>query len=144
MFEGLTNPGLLKRAFAEGIDTSALLKFGPGSAEAQKAYQELLELGVVNTQVQIGDLINLLRDATGNPGVVSTDAILKPFMTKLKKLGQFFQGKYVAEDDTWKITNYVVELDRLKRAAIKQGIETTPEVIQGLKKEAANLSLIHI
>ena len=50
-----------------------------------------------------------------------------------------FQGKYVAEDDTWKITNYVVELDRLKQAAVKQGIETTPEVIQGLKREAANI-----
>jgi hypothetical protein len=139
LFEGLTNPGLLKRAFAEGVDTSALLKLGPGSAEAQAAYRELLELGVVNSQVQIGDLINLLRDATGNPGVVSTDAILRPFMSKLKKLGQFFQGKYVAEDDTWKITNYVVELDRLKQAAVKQGIELTPETIQGLKQEAANI-----
>ena len=46
---------------------------------------------------------------------------LKPFLTKLKKLGNFFQGKYVAEDDTWKITNYVVELDRLKKAAVKRG-----------------------
>jgi hypothetical protein len=139
LFEGLTNPGLLKRAFAEGVDTSALLKLGPGSAEAQAAYRELLELGVVNSQVQIGDLINLLKDATGNPGVVSTDAILRPFMSKLKKLGQFFQGKYVAEDDTWKITNYVVELDRLKQAAVKQGTELTPEIIQGLKQEAANI-----
>jgi len=139
LFEGLTNPGLLARAFREGVDTSALLKLGPGSAEAQKAYRELLELGVVNSQVQIGDLINLLRDATGNPGVVSTDAILRPFMSKLKKLGQFFQGKYVAEDDTWKITNYVVELDRLKQAAVKQGVELTPEAIQGLKQEAANI-----
>jgi hypothetical protein len=139
LFEGLTNPGLLARAFREGVDTSALLKLGPNSAEAQAAYRELLELGVVNSQVQIGDLINLLKDATGNPGVVSTDAILKPFMTKLKKLGQFFQGKYVAEDDTWKITNYVVELDRLKQAAVKQGTELTPEIIQGLKQEAANI-----
>jgi len=144
LFEGLTNPGLLKRAFAEGIDISALLKLGPGSAEAQKAYQELLELGVVNTQVQIGDLINLLRDATGNPGVVSTDAILRPFMSKLKKLGQFFQGKYVAEDDTWKITNYVVELDRIKKAAVKQGIiknvnEIPEDVLRGFKQEAANI-----
>ena len=139
LFEGLTNPGLLKRAFAEGIDTSALLKLGPGSAEAQAAYRELLELGVVNSQVQIGDLIGLLRDATGNPGVVSTDTILRPFMSKLKKLGDFFQGKYVAEDDTWKITNYVVELDRLKQAATKQGIELTPEALQGLKQEAANI-----
>jgi hypothetical protein len=139
LFEGLTNPGLLKEAFAKGIDTSALLKLGPGSAEAQAAYRELLELGVVNSQVQIGDLIGLLKTATGDPGVANTDTILRPFMSKLKKLGSFFQGKYVAEDDTWKITNYVVELDRLKQAAVKQGIETTPEVIQGLKREAANI-----
>jgi hypothetical protein len=139
LFEGLTNPGLLKKAFAEGIDTSALLKLGPGSAEAQAAYRELLELGVVNSQVQIGDLIGLLKTATGDPGVANTDTILRPFMSKLKKLGSFFQGKYVAEDDTWKITNYVVELDRLKKAAVKQGIEVTPEVIQGLKQEAANI-----
>jgi hypothetical protein len=144
LFEGLTNPGLLARAFKEGVDVSALLKLGPNSAEAQKAYQELLELGVVNTQVQIGDLINLLRDATGNPGVVSTDAILRPFMSRLKKLGQFFQGKYVAEDDTWKITNYVVELDRIKKAAVKQGIiknvdEIPEDILKGFKREAANI-----
>jgi hypothetical protein len=139
LFEGLTQPNLLRKAFSEGIDLSGLLKLGPGSAKAQEAYRELLELGVVNTQVQIGDLINLLKDVTANPGVVNTDAVLKPFMTKLKKLGQFFQGKYVAEDDTWKITNYVVELDRLKKSAVRQGTELTDEVIKGLKQEAARI-----
>ena len=139
LFEGLTNPTLLRKAFGERINVSGLLKLGPNSPQAQQAYRELLELGVVNSQVQIGDLINLLKDVTGNPGVVSTDSVLKPFMSKLKKLGQFFQGKYVAEDDTWKITNYVVELDRLKQAAVKQGVELTPEAIQGLKREAANI-----
>ena len=139
LFEGLTNPKLLANAFAEGIDVSALLKLGPNSAKAQEAYRELLELGVVNTQVQIGDLVNLLKDVTANPGVVSTDAVLKPFLTKLKKLGNFFQGKYVAEDDTWKITNYVVELDRLKKAAVVQGTELTDDVIRELKQEAARI-----
>ena len=144
LFDGLANPALFKNAFAKGIDTSGLLKLGPTSAEAQAAYRELLELGVVNSQVQIGDLINLLRDATGNPGVVSTDAILRPFLTKLKKLGGFFQGKYVAEDDTWKITNYVVELDRIKKAAVKQGIiknvdEIPEDILKGFKQEAANI-----
>jgi len=142
LFEGLTNPGLLKKAFAEGIDTSALLKLGPGSAEAQAAYRELLELGVVNSQVQIGDLIGLLRTATGDPGVANTDTILRPFMSKLKKLGDFFQGKYIAEDDTWKITNYVVELDRLKKGALvkNKNIDfANPEVIRELKQEAANI-----
>ncbi len=139
-FEGLTNPGLLKRAFAEGIDVSGLLKLGPNSPQAQEAYRELLELSVVNSQVQIGDLINLLRDATGTPGVVNTDTILRPFLTKLKKLGSFFQGKYVAEDDTWKITNYVVELDRLKQAAVKRGLDVNDAtVLKGLKQEAANI-----
>ena len=139
-FEGLTNPGLLKRAFAEGIDVSGLLKLGPNSPQAQEAYRELLELVVVNSQVQIGDLINLLRDATGTPGVVNTDTILRPFLTKLKKLGSFFQGKYVAEDDTWKITNYVVELDRLKQAAVKRGLDVNDAtVLKGLKQEAANI-----
>ena len=42
-------------------------------------------------------------------------------MRKMKRTKEFFQGKYVAEDDTFKITNYVVELDRLKKAAVKQG-----------------------
>ena len=42
-------------------------------------------------------------------------------LTRLKKLGSFFQGKYVAEDDTWKITNYAAELDRLKKG--KKGVD---------------------
>ena len=41
--------------------------------------------------------------------------------------------------DRWKITNYVVELDRLKQSAIKQGIELTDDVVRGLKQEAANI-----
>ena len=140
LFEGITNPNLLRKAFAEGIDTSGLLKLGPNSAEAQAAYRELLELGVVNSQVQIGDLVNLLKDATGNPGTISTDAILRPMLTRLKKLGSFFQGKYVAEDDTWKITNYVVELDRLKKAAIRKGVDVNDTtILRGLKQEAANI-----
>ena len=140
LFEGLTNPGLLKRAFAEGIDVSALLKLGPGSPKAQAAYRELLELGVVNSQVQIGDLVNMLRDASGCANIANADAILSPLMSKLKKVGKFFQGKYVAEDDTWKITNYVVELDRLKKAAVKQGVDVAdPAILKGLKQNAANI-----
>ena len=119
---------------------SALLKLGPGSPKAQAAYRELLELGVVNSQVQIGDLVNLLRDASGGANIANADAILSPFMSKLKKVGKFFQGKYVAEDDTWKITNYVVELDRLKKAAVKQGVDVAdPAILKGLKQNAANI-----
>tara|TARA_R100000030_G_scaffold8266_1_gene5661 strand:+ start:1280 stop:5428 length:4149 start_codon:yes stop_codon:yes gene_type:complete len=113
------NPALIKKAFAEGIDTSGLTKFGPNSSRAQEAYRELTELGVVNSQVQIGDLKALLKDVRFGEQSANLDSILSPFMRRMTKVKDFFQGKYVAEDDTFKITNYVVELDRLKKQVAK-------------------------
>ena len=40
LFEGLTNPGLLARAFREGVDTSALLKLGPKVVQRHKQHTE--------------------------------------------------------------------------------------------------------
>ena len=140
LFEGLTNPGLLKRAFAQGIDVSALLKAGPGSKLAQKEYQDLLELGVTNSQVQLGDLISLLKDTNAGETMMGLDNILGRMFKKFKKGGEFLQGKYMAEDDTFKITNYVVELDRLKKSAVLQGLDVTDEVVlRGLKQQAADI-----
>ncbi len=139
------NPKLLKNAFLEGIDVSGLLKFGPKSPEAQKAYRELLELGVVNQQVQIGDLKALLQDIGLGAKISNTDSVLRPFMAKFKKLGQAFQGKYVAEDDVFKITNYVVELDRLKAGRAKQlgitkdQLKLNSDELLNLKREASNI-----
>ncbi len=103
------NPTLLKEAFAKGIDVSGLTKFGPNSERAQSIYRELTELGVVNSQVQIGDLKALLRDVRFGEQAANLDSILSPFMRRMNKIKEGFQGKYVAEDDTFKITNYVVE-----------------------------------
>tara|TARA_R100001198_G_scaffold907_1_gene634 strand:+ start:1060 stop:5193 length:4134 start_codon:yes stop_codon:yes gene_type:complete len=113
------NPTLLKEAFAEGIDVSGLTKFGPNSERAQSIYRELTELGVVNSQVQIGDLKALLRDVRFGEQAANLDSILSPFMRRMNKIKEGFQGKYVAEDDTFKITNYVVELQRLKNQVAK-------------------------
>jgi len=134
------NPELVAKAFREGIDVSGLTKLGPNSPRAQEAYRELLELGVVNSQVQIGDLKALLTDVKLGAQTANIDSIVSPFMKKMSKLKEFFQGKYVAEDDTFKITNYVVELDRLKKSAVKQGLDVADEnVLKGLKQEAANI-----
>ena len=57
-------------------------------------------------------------------------------MGKLKRVGNFFQGKYVAEDDTFKIANFVVEQEKLRRAYTKAGIEFTEESIE---QQAANI-----
>jgi len=158
LFEGLTNPKLLKDAFVDGLDISNLLRLKPGSAKAQAAYQEALELGLTNTQVQIGDFLALLRDASpsvrNEVGVAAPDGILRGMMGKLKKFTQFLQGKYVAEDDTWKLTNFAVELDAVKKAAVETarrqgrtidvsditlGKPSTNPLAQQLKKEAADI-----
>ncbi len=115
----LFDPEFYTNAFKEGIETSGLLKLGPPSAKAQEAYRELLELGVVNSQVQISDLKALLTDVRLGQQVANIDTTVSPFMNTMRKVRDFAQGKYVAEDDTFKIANYVVELKRLKKLQSK-------------------------
>jgi len=125
----LFEPTFYTKAFKNGLDISGLLKAGPTSPKFQEAYRELLELGIVNSQVQIGDLKNLLRDIRFGEQIANTDTILRPFMSKLRKIGEFAQGKYVAEDDTFKIASWVVEREKLARAYAKQGLKEGDEVL---------------
>jgi len=65
----------------------------------------------------------------------------------MKKVGSFLQGKYVAEDDAFKITNYLTELERLKIGRAKQlnikraDLDATldDETLLGLKRNAADI-----
>ena len=116
----IAEPTFFKNA-VKGFKGSGVFKLGPKSPEMQKLYQELLELGVVNSQVQIGDLTALFKDVIqSGDQFVSPDTILKSFFKKMKKVGSFLQGKYVAEDDAFKITNFLTELERLKIGRSKQ------------------------
>jgi hypothetical protein len=144
----IAEPIFYKSAFKQGITNSGLLKLGSKGPVAQKAYQELLELGVVNSQVQIGDLTALFKDVIqGGDQFITPDTILKSFFKRMKKVGSFLQGKYVAEDDVFKITNYITELERLKIGRAKQlGIKridldaTLDEVTERqLKQQAADI-----
>ena len=130
------NPKLVAQAFRDGINISGLLNVGVKDPAFEKLYRELVELGVVNQQVQIGDLKALLQDMKFGEQVTNLDGVLRPMLAKLKKVGQFFQGKYVAEDDTWKITNYFVEMARRKKAYAKAGIKMSDDA---LKQEAAKI-----
>ena len=120
----LENPKTFARAFKRGIGESGLLKLGGvegGTAANQKAYRDMLELGITNSQVQLGDMTSLIRDSSGGKGFLNNDYALGRMFKKFKKVGEFFQGKYMAEDVTFKITNFVVELDRITKAKYKQG-----------------------
>ena len=56
----------------------------------------------------------MLQDIRFVQQAANLDTVLNPMLAKLKKVGSFFQSKDVAEDDTFKITNYVVEKAKLK------------------------------
>ena len=131
-----TNPADLAKAFKEGAQISGLFNlksYRPDQLE--KAYREMLELGIVNQQVQIGDMKNIFKAANFGEGV-NTDAILRPLMSRLKAIPSYLQGKYVAEDDFWKVTNYFVEMSRRKAAYQRAGVSVSDDA---LKREAADI-----
>ena len=139
LFQGFKNPKMLGDAFRKGWQISGvgnLKNTRFKDVDFENAYRELLELGVVNSQVQIGDLRALMKDVNFGDKIADLDAVLNPMLSKLKKVPEYLQGKYVAEDDFWKITNYFVELNRRDNAYKKAGItKTTRE----LKEEAADI-----
>ena len=139
LFEGFRDPKLLGNAFRKGWQISGVGNLRDTrfkTEEFEKAYRELLELGVVNSQTQIGDLKNLLRDVNFGDSILDLDKVVNPMLSKLKKIPEYLQGKYVAEDDFWKITNYFVELNRRQDAYTKAKINIP---LNELKKEAADI-----
>ena len=93
-----------------------------GTGLNNKLYDELLELGVVNTNVRLGDVSRLLKDVgfgesmDANKGLTM---LLRP-LSKLKSVGQ---DLYTAEDDFWKIYSWAVEKSRMEKAFRQVGIE---------------------
>ena len=128
------NPAVVARAFGDAfapLQTGAPVKrflgkvtgVGFDEAAANARYRKLLDLGVVNSQVQLGDVKNLLRDVRFGENL----NVAKPFESMLKKLTAgtartakgFMKGAedlYTAEDDLFKIANFAIERYRLKNA----------------------------
>ena len=139
----LENPKLVKEAFQRGINVSGLLKLGANTPTNQRTYRDMLELGLTNTQVQVADMADLFKVTNGGASMLGDN----PLSRMLKKLKNITQNKYVQEDDTFKITNYVVELDRIikARAKLMKGNVGMAEFGEqtgaawALKKEAARI-----
>ena len=117
---------------------SALQVAGPGTRKSNQFYQKLLRLGVVNSQVQLGDLMNLLKDVRfgttigklgkarhADEGIASygLNRLLKTF-SNIKK---FSQDAYTAEDDFWKIFTWFGEKARLDKSLRSAGLSLGQE-----------------
>ena len=82
---------------------------------ANERYRDLLRLGVVNSNVRLGDLQRLLKDTNFGESINSRKALREMFrpLSKFKKATEDF---YTAEDDFWKITSFALERQRLGKA----------------------------
>jgi len=123
-----SDPQAVKQAF------NALQVAGPGTRKSNEFYQKLLRLGVVNSQVQLGDLQNLLRDVNfgGVTGkLASADNLasygLNRLLKGLSKVKKFSEDAYTAEDDFWKIFSFLGESKRLKNAYRSAGLQLGQE-----------------
>src|SRR6056300_1278158 len=137
-----TDPKTFARAAKEAFGTVQV--GGPRQPLSQEKYRKYLELGIVNTNVRLGDLRNLMKDVRFGEGNIATDSVLKPLINSLgkktsrgiKKTGKFMQDLYVAEDDIWKIVNYETQLITRGNAYKKAGIKISDDA---LKKEVAQI-----
>jgi hypothetical protein len=113
----------------------------PGTRKFNDFYRELAELGVVNTNVRLGDLSALLKDVDFG-SVVSADRGLRGLLKPLSKLKNWTQDAYTAEDDFWKIITFIGERARLEKAYLKVGYKlgkTKEAVRKALNEEAADI-----
>jgi len=109
------NPKMMAQAFRK-------LNVGlPGSRQQMEAYRELVELGVVNTNVSLGDLRGLLQDINFGTAF-SADRGMRGLMGRLSKIKKWTEDMYTAEDDFWKIGTFAAERIRLARAYEKAGV----------------------
>ena len=109
------NPKMMAQAFKK-------LNVGlPGSRQQMEAYRELVELGVVNTNVSLGDLRGLLQDINFGTAF-SADRGMRGLMGRVSKIKKWTEDMYTAEDDFWKIGTFAAERIRLGRAYEKAGV----------------------
>jgi len=107
-----------------------------GNLQGNELYRRLLELGVVNSNVRLGDLKQLLGDMTFLDDALSSNSILRKLTTKLGRVKKVTQDFYTAEDDFWKITAWAVEKGRLEKTYKKFGVVKQTDEIE---KEAAEI-----
>jgi hypothetical protein len=119
------------RAFKEAYGALQI----PGARFDNSRYRELLRLGVVNTNVRLGDLQKLLKDVNFGESFDSSVA-LRNMMRPMSKLKKWTEDMYTAEDDFWKISTFAIERSRMKDTYDKFGMKYTKEL---LDEEAAKI-----
>jgi hypothetical protein len=85
-----------------------------GTRQQNELYEKLLNLGVVNSNVKLGDLSRLMEDVNFGQ-TMSSDKGMRMLLKPLSKLKSVSQDMYTAEDDFWKIYSWAVEQSRMEK-----------------------------
>jgi hypothetical protein len=106
----------------------------PGMRKQNERYRKMLQLGVTNSNVRLGDLRSLI----GDTNLVQNAAMIAPrwlsrFASKARGVGE---DLYTAEDDFWKMATFSVESRRLGKAYERAGVKRT---IDEIEEEAADI-----
>ena len=116
----------------------ALQAPGPGMKQSNEFYQELLRLGVVNSNVRLKQVQDLLKDA--NFGAIlnnkNSDWALNKLMKRFNKIKKGAEDFYTAEDDFWKIFTFLGEKTKIKNAYRDAGLRLGQEFtdMNGVKR----------
>ena len=114
------NPKTLAAAWRDAFGALQPQSIKQNSKLAQELYEEAVELGVTNTNARAGDMMRLFQDvgSTFGQGKLATDRVTKMMLQPnwAKKFAKWSQDMYVAEDDFWKLGNWVMERYRYKNA----------------------------
>ena len=111
----IPDPAAIKQAY-QALQTP--LK---GTRMQNDLYQKLLRLGVVNSNVRLGDLSRLMEDVNFG-ATMTSDKGLRLLAKPLSKLKSVSQDLYTAEDDFWKIASWAMETKRLEKAYESIGV----------------------
>jgi hypothetical protein len=131
--------GMMPFANSEAIKQArqAVQIFGRNK-EGNQLYQRLLELGVVNSNVSVGDLTRLLDDVKFG-STLGQIKIFKGFMNRLNKIQQFAQDAYTAEDDFWKIFTWFGEKEKLMSAYKNAGLNLGDNILDEFGKKTGKI-----
>ena len=110
------NPKVLAAAWRDAMGSLQPQNFAQNTPAAQEFYRKLLRLRVTNSNVRMGDMSGLFRDTM--EGRMTTDKTAKMMLSPswFKKFSRWSQDMYVAEDDFWKGSNWIMERYRYKNA----------------------------
>jgi len=109
--------GALKKAWNSSMGPAlAPIKLGKeATPEAKAFYNKLLNLGVVNTNVTLGDVTRLMKDVRFGEFDFQGKT-LNNIMSLMARGKKFAQDAYTAEDDFWKIFTWLGEKTRIDKA----------------------------